>query len=69
MKKAWLTTYNIFHPLGKSDNVCFIINTDMCAQTDENSKQMYAYHSCNYKNINENLSHTDWAKRLENRNA
>ncbi len=41
----------------------------MYASTVENIKPRYAYHRGNYENINENLKHIDWHKRLENINA
>ncbi len=56
-------------PLGKSDHVCLVFNTNMFASTVENIKPRYAYHMGNYKKINENLKLINWHKRLENVNA
>ncbi len=36
-------------PLGKRDHVCSVFNTNLYAQTDENSTPMYAYHRGNYQ--------------------
>ncbi len=41
-------------PLGKSDHVCLVFNTNLYAQTEENSTPRYAYHRGNYQKMTEN---------------
>ncbi len=56
-------------PLGKSDHVCLVFNTNMYAHTDKKCKLRYAYHRGNYQNMTENLQHIDWEQRLEKWNT
>ena len=56
-------------PLGKSDHVCLVFNTNLYAETKVNNKPKYAYHRGNYQKINTNLKLIDWENRLENINT
>ncbi len=42
-------------PMGKSDHVCLVFNTNMYAHTANECKLRYAYHRGNYQNMTEHL--------------
>ncbi len=68
-KEGMVNDIQYVSPLGKSDQVCLVFNTNMFASIVKNIKPKYAYHMGNYKIITENLNQINWLKSLENINA
>ncbi len=49
-------------PMGKSDHVCLVFNTNMYASIVEKIKPKYAYHRGNYKVMTENLKYVPYER-------